>query len=178
MKSLFSKFFEAFDTLSTDNDGTAFGISSPYIQPASDQVAAVIDDLEKRRKYINSGIVRMYNKYQFHITLMQTMDLSSFKQFSSRIISTLTNQSRPIFADTVITNKLADILTYCYSTVAPQEGFQIYSDINQAKKMSALTFNRAKSLGLDFLGPDGEDLIKLVLFKVFHKLDHDKQDKK
>lgn len=172
---LYSKLFETFDSISKGDveQGVVKGVVSPYSVPAKDAIGIALSTLEKESEKVNYSISRLHQKYRYNIQTASSSDLQGFKEFSSRLVKAM-SLNKFMEEDPVMQEKLSQFLTYCYALLSKKQGYVIYPDVEQAKKVARIVFSKAKSLGLTFLPIEVEDLLKTILFTVFFKLPKEK----
>lgn len=178
MTSLFNNLFnESFETLTTKDidNGMISGIVSPYLGKPEDEIGLTLDDVENKKRFISNKLSKLHAKYSLNMKLDSANDLSGFTMFCSRLVRAF--QLNKVFDDDpVIQKKLAELLTYFYISLSKsQSTYLIYSDLNQAKKVARMVYNKAEKFGLDFLPTSFADMLRVILFSVFFKLPSEKQ---
>ena len=164
-------FTENFDTLKTSDikNGVIDGIVSPYSIPAEDNTILALSTVDKYSNQLSNKISRLHQKYQYNIKMVSAHDLVGFKEFENRLVKAF--ELNDFFKnDSMIQNKLASFLTYCYASISQKSGYLVYSELAQAKKVVRMVFTKAQKLGLTFLPIEIESLLKTLLLTIFYKL--------
>lgn len=170
-KALFSENFESLKS-SDVKQGMVGGIVSPYSVPAEDNVLLAVSTADENSNEIGNKISRLHQKSQYNIKSIASSDLPGFKEFNSRLLKAF--QLNNLFSDdTVLQTKLTEFLTYCYASLSRKNGYVIYPELEQAKKVVRIIFTKAQKLGLTFLPIEVENLIKTILLTVLFKLPKD-----
>jgi hypothetical protein len=171
-----SNIFESFSALSKKDvsGGNVAGVESPYSANNKQTVSLALLNADEQAKEISSGIIKLHNKLEEYITLGSVKYFESFNRFSTLLLQAL-KLNDVLSGDDLVLKKLSDILTYSY--LRKNKGrFKIYSEFDDAKSVTMLVFEAARSLGLTFLNSDVEDLIQKIVFSVLYKPKEDKKE--
>ena len=174
-----SNLFESFSALTKKDikDGSIAGIASPYSADHKQAVSMALINAEDQAKEISSSISTLFRKIEYGSKIDSVKYMEDFNRFSILLLQAM-KINNVLKSDEIILSKLADILSYAYVKKNSGE-FKIYSDFENAKKVTIMVYKTAQKIGLSFLPPDIDDLVQKVLFSVLYKpkADEDKGEK-
>ena len=171
--------FETFDSVSKKDitGGSIDGVISPYSIPAKDSIGIALDAINSDEDRLDNKISAVYKKCQYNIMIASSSNVDGFRTLCDRLLEAF-KLNKVFDNDPMIQNKLAEILAYAYTSKTSK--YLIYADINKAKTIAQAVFTSAKKppIGLSFLNPKVEDLLKKILLTIFYKIDFSDKNKK